>query len=256
VKAVVLRVDSPGGSAFAAEVIRRELVAVKGAGKKLVVSMGDYAASGGYWIATPADQIIASGNTLTGSIGAFTVAPTVDRSLAAVGVHVDGSGTTPLSGAGTPLRPELPAVGQLRQGAINFIYEQFLQHVAEGRRKTRDEVDAIGQGRVWAGKDALQRGLIDRTGTYQDALAAAARLAGLKPGYRVRTIEPEIGLAERFLLSMQGESVRLLRAAGLGASSPLQQVLQPLQPVEREMARLQRFAAARSAVVYCFCGAD
>jgi protease-4 len=256
VKAVVLRVDSPGGSAYAAEVIRRELVALKAAGKKLVVSMGDYAASGGYWIATPADQIIASNNTLTGSIGAYTVAPTIDRSLAAVGVHVDGTGTTPLSGAGTPLRPENPTVGQLRQGAINFIYEQFLQHVAEGRKQSREQIDAIGQGRVWAGKDALQHRLIDRAGTYQDALAAAAKLAGLKAGYRVRIIEPELGLAVRFLMSMQGESVKWLRAAGVGASSPLQQVLQPLQPVEREMARLQRFAAARSAVVYCFCSAE
>jgi protease IV len=256
VKAVVLRVDSPGGSAFAAEVIRRELLAIKADGKKLVVSMSDYAASGGYWIATPADQIIASPNTLTGSIGAFTVAPTLDRSLAAAGVHVDGAGTTPLAGAGGMLRPELPAVGQLRQGAISYIYEQFLQHVADGRHKTRDAVDAIGQGRVWVGGDALRRGLIDRTGTYADALAAAAQLARLPAGYRIRHIEPEIGMTERLLLSLQGDSVRLLRAAGVGAANPLQQWLRPLQPVEREMARLQRFATARGAVVYCFCGAD
>jgi protease-4 len=256
VKAVVLRVDSPGGSAYAAEVIHRELLALKASGKKLVVSMSDLAASGGYYIAAPADQIIASSNTLTGSIGVFTVFPTIDRSLAAAGVTTDGVGTTPLSGANSMLRPELPAAGQLRQNAVNFIYETFLQRAASGRNKSRDEIDGIAQGRVWAGSDALGLGLIDRIGGYQDALDSAAKLAGLKAGYRVKHIEPETSVAERLLMSFQGETTQLLRLVGVGGQSPLEQLRQPLQPVEREVARLQRFAGARAAVAYCFCSAE
>lgn len=256
VKAVVLRVDSPGGSAYASEVIHRELLALKAAGKKLVVSMSDLAASGGYYIAAPADRIIASGSSLTGSIGVYTVFPTFDKSLAAVGVNTDGVGTTPLSGANHPLRPELPAVGQIRQSAVNFIYETFLQRAASGRGKTRDEIDAIAQGRVWAGSEALKIGLVDQLGSYKDALDTAARLAGLPAGYRVRHIEPEMNLAERMLLSMQGETTEALRALGVAKANPLQRLLAPLAPVEREMARLQRFGDARAAVAYCFCDAQ
>ena len=150
--------------------------AFKASGKPLVVSMGDLAASGGYYIAAPADEIIASPNTLTGSIGVYGVLPTLDRAVGKLGVNIDGVGTTPYSGMSL-LRPMQPAVDQLLQNGVAHEYEVFLSHVASGRRKTRDEVDAIAQGRVWAGSDALRIGLVDRFGTYQDALDAAAKRA-------------------------------------------------------------------------------
>jgi protease-4 len=263
IKAVVLRVDSPGGSVFASEQIYREVQALKAAGKTVVVSMGDYAASGGYYIAAPADEIIASPNTVTGSIGVFGVFPTVDRSLEKLGVHSDGVGTTPLASALTMLRPVSPLVDQLIQSSIDHTYEQFLQHVASGRDKTRDEVDAIAQGRVWAGTDALRLGLVDRMGTYQDALNTAARRAGLGADYRVKAIEPELSFTERLLLRMETHVALWARsmAPQLYASNErlasLSNWVLRLQPAEAELARIERFAhSGHGGVVYCFCGAD
>ncbi len=156
VKAVVLRIDSGGGSAMAAEQIYREVIALKQAGKPVVASMGDYAASGGYYIAAPADEIFASANTITGSIGIFATLPTVDRGLARLGITVDGVGTTELSGAMRVDRPLSPQVRDYLQVTVERGYEQFLAHVAEGRNRSRDEIHSIAQGRVWVGSDALR----------------------------------------------------------------------------------------------------
>lgn len=255
IDAVVLRVDSPGGSVFASEQIYREVLALKAAGKSVVVSMSDLAASGGYYIAAPADEIIASPNTLTGSIGVFGVFPTIDRSLGKLGVRSDGVGTTPLSGALSINRPVSPLVEQLFQSSINHTYEQFLSRVAGGRKKTRDQVDAIAQGRVWAGSDALRIGLVDRFGTFHDALAAAASRANLGANYRVKMLEPKLSLAEQLLFQFQSETAVWLRAAGLG-SSVTSRWVQRLQPLDREVQRLERFARAPRALVYCFCGVE
>jgi protease-4 len=261
IEAVVLRVDSPGGSVFASEQIYREVQALKGAGKMVVVSMGDYAASGGYYIAAPADEIIASPNTITGSIGVFGVFPTVDRSLAKLGVHSDGVGTTPLSGALTMIRPVSPLVDQLIQSGIDHTYEQFLQHVAKGRDKTRDEIDAIAQGRVWAGTDALRLGLVDRMGNFQDALNSAARRAGLGTDYRIKAIEPELSFTERLLLRMETRITLWVRAVaprlytGSDSFGSLSRWAARLQPAEAELARIERFAHSGHGVIYCFCGA-
>jgi protease IV len=255
IEAVVLRVDSPGGSVFASEQIYREVLALKAAGKSVVVSMSDLAASGGYYIAAPADEIIASPNTLTGSIGVFGVFPTIDRSLGKLGVRTDGVGTTPLSGALSINRPVSPLVEQLFQGSINHTYEQFLARVASGRHKTRDQIDAIAQGRVWAGSDALKIGLIDRFGTYHDALAAAAKRAGLGADYRVKILEPKLSFAEQLVFRMQSQAAVWLRTSGLYSATTLHWA-QRMQPLDREMQRLERFARTRSALVYCFCGVE
>ncbi len=262
VKALVLRIDSPGGSVTASEEIYREVVAFKESGKPLVVSMGDLAASGGYYIAAPADEIIASPNTLTGSIGVFGVLPTVDRALGKLGVNIDGIGTTPYSGL-SPLRPMSPAVDQLLQSGVARNYEIFLSHVASGRHKTRDEVDRIAQGRVWAGSDAQPIGLVDRFGTYRDALEAAATRAHLPAGYPVKRIETDRGFFDRLLSGFSDESMdSMARIAvtmaprGVGGVPLNPQWLIALQPVSVEVQRLQRYALARQPVAYCFCRAD
>ncbi|HEX8758363.1 MAG TPA: signal peptide peptidase SppA, partial [Steroidobacteraceae bacterium] len=172
IKAVVLRVDSPGGSVAASEEIYREEEALRAAGKPLVVSMGDLAASGGYYISAPANQIWASPATLTGSIGIFAIIPTIGQTLSKIGVSVDGVGTTPLAGALSITRPLTPEVSELLQSQIDRGYRQFVDHVAAGRRETPQQIDAIGQGRVWAGADARRIGLVDRLGTLEDAVKA------------------------------------------------------------------------------------
>jgi len=221
VKAIVLRVDSPGGSAFASEVIRREMVLARQAGKKVVVSMGSLAASGGYWISTASDEIWASPSTITGSIGIFGLFPTVEKPLARyLGIHVDGVGTTPLSGAlrlDRPLRPEL---GRAVQAAIDHGYEEFLARVAEARKLSRDEVDKIARGRVWSGADAQERKLVDRLGGLPEAIASAAELARLEKGYRTWWVEEELPWKQRVLRNLTSGQARLARAFGLEATEP------------------------------------
>ncbi|BCG09816.1 signal peptide peptidase SppA [Buttiauxella agrestis] len=179
VKAIVLRVNSPGGSVTASEVIRDELEAARAAGKPLVVSMGGMAASGGYWISTPANYIVASPNTLTGSIGIFGVINTVENSLDSIGVHTDGVATSPLADvAVTKSLP--PEVQQMMQLTIENGYKRFVNLVADSRKKTPEQIDAIAQGHVWTGQDAKANGLVDSLGDFDDAIAKAAELAKLK----------------------------------------------------------------------------
>ena len=179
VKAIVLRVNSPGGSVSASEVIRDELQAAREAGKPIVVSMGGMAASGGYWISTPANYIVASPNTLTGSIGIFGVINTVENSLDAIGVHTDGVATSPLADvAVTKSLP--PEVQQMMQLTIENGYKRFITLVADSRKKTPEQIDAIAQGHVWTGQDAKANGLVDSLGDFDDAVAKAVELAKLK----------------------------------------------------------------------------
>ena len=199
IKAVVLRVDSPGGSAFASEVIRRELEATQKAGKPVVVSMSSVAASGGYWISATADEIIASPRTITGSIGIYGMFPTVESLANEYGVHRDGVGTTKLAGAFDLVRPLNPELGNIIQQSINHGYERFLGLVANGRKKTRDEVDVIAQGQVWAGSDALTHGLVDKLGTLNDAVKSAAERAKLGEKYTVRYVEKPLTPAQAFV---------------------------------------------------------
>src|SRR6059058_5483676 len=170
VKAVVLRVDSPGGSVLASEQIYRELLALHAAGKPLVVSMSGYAASGGYYIAAPADEIWSSPAALTGSIGIFAIIPTIDKTLGKLGVTVDCVGTTPLAGQLRIDRPLGDEARVLLQSQIGRGYDEFLARVSAGRKKTREQIDAIAQGRVWAGADAHRLGLVDQIGSFGDAI--------------------------------------------------------------------------------------
>ena len=201
VKAIVLRVDSPGGSAFASELIRRELVLARGAGKKVVVSMGNVAASGGYWISSASDEIWANPNTITGSIGIFGMLPTFQKPLAKhLGTRVDGIGTTWLSGAGRQDRALDPRVAEAMQTMIEQGYEDFLARVGEARGMSRDQVDEIARGRVWSGADAHELGLVDQLGDLEDAIASAAAIAELGDDYRVDYLERELELKDELLV--------------------------------------------------------
>ncbi|MCK5424780.1 MAG: signal peptide peptidase SppA [Emcibacter sp.] len=176
VKAVILRVNSPGGSAFASELIRQEVLLLKKAGKPVVVSMGSLAASGGYWISANADEIWASPTTITGSIGIFGAIPNFEGTLAAIGINTDGVGTTPLSVAGLS-KPLPEKVKVIIQSNIESGYDRFLNIVAEGRDMTVEQVHEIAQGRVWTGNKALELGLVDKLGTFDEAVVSAAALA-------------------------------------------------------------------------------
>ncbi len=253
IRAVVLRIDSPGGSVLASEQIYREVVALKASGKPVVVSMGNLAASGGYYIAAPADEIFASATTLTGSIGIFAALPTVDRSLGRLGVTVDGVGTTALSGTMRLDRPLDPLLATYLQTTIDRGYEQFLGHVSAGRGKTRDEIHAIAQGRVWIGSDAQRIGLVDTLGTYEDAVKAAAVRAKLGEDYRVERVEPSMTWVQQLALQLR---VQVARIAGSVLGGPLGRVdilLSHLSPLEAEVARVQRLSTPNHAYAYCFC---
>lgn len=207
IKAVVLRVDSGGGSAFASEVIRRELMALREAGKPVVVSMGNVAASGGYWIAMGADEVWAYPGTITGSIGIFGFFPTFQNTLARIGVYTDGVGTTPYAGALRSDREMSDDVRRLLQSFIENGYREFLGLVAEYRDMSVAEVDQVAQGRVWSGAQAQQRGLIDQLGTLDEAIASAARMAGLGEDYRPRYVEPELSPFQAFLIDIGAQAI-------------------------------------------------
>ena len=253
VKAVVLRVDSPGGSVFASEVIAQEIEALQDAGKPVVASMGSVAASGGYWISVVADRVIASPATVTGSIGIFGMVPTFQRTLEVVGVATDGVGTTPWSGELRPDRAMSEHTKQLFQMVIEDGYDDFISGVAEHRELEKDYVDAIGQGQVWTGNDAFENGLVDQLGTFDDAVAAAAELAGLADGeYGQKLIEKQLTPTEQMILDF----LSILRMTGV---DPQAFVREPT-PIEVFANRLQALAAdlrkfndPKGIYSHCFC---
>jgi protease-4 len=250
IKAVVLRVDSPGGSVLASEEIYRELQALRAAGKPLVVSMSGYAASGGYYISAPADEIWASPATITGSIGIFAIIPTFDRTLGKIGVSVDGVGTTALSGQRLD-RPLSEEARTLLQSQISRGYEEFLERVATSRKKTRDQVDAVAQGRVWVGSDARRLGLVDQLGSFNDALKAGARRAKITD-YAPQFIEPELTWPQQLAMQLSSRLAHVLLRAGPGELA-LAQLAQRLDPVAREARRLAGFSIPNHLYAYCFC---
>jgi protease-4 len=251
VKAVVLRVDSPGGSMFASEQILREVQGLRGAGKPVVVSMSTYAASGGYYISSAANQIFASATTLTGSIGVFSVVPTFQRTLEKLGVKVDGLGTTALAGDMRLDRALTPATRRILQTSVDHAYAEFLRRVADGRKRTVEDVDKIAQGRVWAGVDAERIGLVDHLGGLKDAADAAAKLAELSADYDVDYIEPELSLRQQLLMQLRSETLRMGEIAGIIAPrSEVERVLDPLLEQARAVARLND---PRGLYAYCWC---
>jgi protease IV len=261
VKAVVLRVDSPGGSAFGAELIRRELELTRAAGKPVVVSFGDVAASGGYWIATAADEILADAATVTGSIGVFTMLPTAEKTLDKLGVHTGGVTTTWLGGAYDPRRAIDPRFAALVQASVDHTYAEFVAKVAQARKRTPAQVDAVAQGRVWTGAQALERGLVDRLGSFGDALKAAAtrgKLAGADSGaFRVTYLEREPGRLQR-LVEMFGGTVAEQLAGRLDAVLPTASVpLAAAQQMRQELFWLGELTQQRKPfmlAVHCLCG--
>ena len=251
VKAVVLRVDSPGGSMFASEQILREVQTLRKAGKPVVVSMSTYAASGGYYISTAANEIFASPTTLTGSIGVFSVVPTFQRTLEKLGVKVDGIGTTPLAGGMRLDRTLTSATRQILQTSVDHAYAQFLRRVGDGRKKSVEDVDKIAQGRVWAGLDAERIGLVDHLGGLKDATEAAAKLAQLGSDFEIDYIEPELSLREALLMQLRSETLRIGRSAGiLQPPSDFERVLDPVLEQARAIARLND---PRGLYAYCWC---
>lgn len=205
VKAVVLRVDSPGGSAFGSELIRQELELTRKAGKPVVISMGNVAASGGYWVSMSSDEVIADAATITGSIGVFAIFPTAEKVMDKLGVHTAGTTTTWMADSFNPLRPMNPKFGEVIQQGINNIYHEFTTKAAVARKTTPEKIDAVAQGRVWTGEQAKERGLVDKLGSFNDALKSAATRAKLGEGYRVTYIEREPSKFDRFF-SMFGDN--------------------------------------------------
>ena len=262
IEAVVLRINSGGGSAFASEVIRKELMALKEAGKPVVVSMSNVAASGGYWIAMGADEVWAYPSTITGSIGIFGVFPTFQDTFAKVGIYTDGVGTTPYADALRPDRAISDEVSSMLQNIIEFGYDEFIGLVGEHRNMSPEAVNAVARGRVWTGQQAQARGLIDQMGTLQDAVASAARQAGLGDDFTSEYVEPQLSQFEQFVVQW---SAKAMRAAGLGnvmgsaGLAPLMRFIpQGFQwRLMNELHRIDQAAQAgrRGVMAHCLCEA-
>ncbi len=244
VVAIVLRVDTGGGSKTASELIRQELVSVQSSGIPLVVSMGSLAASGGYWIAATADQIWASPTTLTGSIGIFGFIPTIEKTLARYGVYSDGVGTTELAGAASIERGLTPLYGEILQSTVEAGYWQFLETVATGRNMTIEEVDEIAQGRIWSGEKALELGLVDKLGDLEEAIAGAAELAEVED-YSVWYVEAEATTQELFMQALMRE---IAATQSTKAADPLAMVYRKL---ERDLNFLSHLNDPHGAYVIC-----
>jgi len=249
IKAVVLRVDSPGGSALASELIRQELEQLQEAGKPLVVSMAGTAASGGYWISATADEIWAAPATVTGSIGIFGLIPTLEDSLGRIGVFADGVSTTPLTRADVLSGMNEP-MATVFQSSVEDGYRRFLQLVADGRNLSLAQVDTVAQGQVWSGAQAQAFGLVDNLGDLDDAIASAARLAGLED-YQWRYFEKPLTPGEQF-------AQELIRNLGLSALTPQSWLGASgggaLQQTLGQLGALARFNDPRSLYALCeFC---
>jgi protease-4 len=260
VKAVVLRIDSGGGSAFASEVIRRECELVRQAGKPLVVSMGSVAASGGYWIATSSDEIWADRDTITGSIGIFGIFPTFDKPLGRyLGIHGDGVGTTRFTNALRSDRGLDPAVAAMVQQVIDNGYHEFIDRVAEARKMTTDQVDKVAGGRIWSGEDAKGIGLVDQLGGLDQAIESAARRANLEKGYRVYYVEKAMTLREQIMAVLSagvGEVAAARDDVGEGsASAAALSVAAPLRRLQADAARLSRGNDPHGLYAHCLCTA-
>ncbi|HEX3139396.1 MAG TPA: signal peptide peptidase SppA, partial [Rhizobacter sp.] len=256
VKAVVLRVNSPGGSVFGSELVRRELELTRAAGKPVVVSMGDVAASGGYWISMASDEVMADAATITGSIGVFALLPTADKALEKVGVHTAGVTTTWLGGVGDPRLPPNPRFNELLQTAINQIYSEFTTKAAQARKTTPEKIDAVAQGRVWTGAQAKERGLVDTLGGYRDALKSATARAKLPEDARVVFIQPEPGRAERLLDLLGATALSQLVAHFDLQLAPLGVPGTVVREARQELGWLAEMAEGRkpfAAITHCLC---
>lgn len=257
IKAVVLRVRSPGGSVFAAEQIRHELEVTRKAGKPVLVSFGDVAASGGYWVSLSADEVIADPAAVTGSIGVFALLPSADRAWEKLSLHTHGTTTTWLAGALDPRRPLDPRARELLQTGVAHVYREFVGRTAAARNLGTEQVDELAQGRVWTGRQAHEHKLVDRLGSYHEALQAAAKRGGLGEDFRVAYIEREPRGIDRLLGMLLGEVsvsavplLDLLRLHGGVVPEALQSIgsdMHWLRDATREPLSVQS---------HCLCSAD
>ena len=245
IKAVVLRVDSPGGSAFASEQIRQEVLALKNAGKPVVVSMGSLAASGGYWISASADYIYATPTTLTGSIGIFGMFATFEDALTHLGVNSDGVATSDWAGL-SPVRSLSPNVKAVIQRHIERGYHEFISLVASERNMTLEQVDNIAQGRVWTGTRALELGLVDEIGDMKQAIAKAAELAKMDQ-FDTKLIEQELTTEQQFIQQLVGASAAYIPQS-VHKSSILETMLMQWSEVIEEFAK---FDDPQGMYLYC-----
>jgi protease-4 len=261
VKAVVLRVDSPGGSAFGSELIRRELELTRAAGKPVVVSMGDLAASGGYWISMAADEIVADEATITGSIGVVAMLPTAQVAADKIGIRTGGVTTTWLAQAYDPRTGVDPRFAQLVQAGVDRVYRDFTTLAAGARKTTPDKIDAVAQGRVWAGRQALERGLVDKTGSFGDALESAAKRAKLADGkWHPKYVEADPGRWTRLLqrLGISADVALDLAVDVSGTSTMLGLGTLPLGDAVSDLGWLVDLTQQRkpyTALVHCLCSA-
>lgn len=261
IKAVVLRVNSPGGSAFASEIIRRELELTRKAGKPVVVSMGDVAASGGYWISTSSDAVIADAGTVTGSIGVFGMLPTGEGLMDKLSLHTGGVTTTWLAGGYDARRALDPRLKAVIQSSIDHVYDRFTTLAAQARKSTPEKIDAVAQGRVWTGSQAKERGLIDRLGSLDDAVQTAVKLAKLdvKDGEAapLAYVEREVSRKERLLASL-ADVVAPPLAQAVGQAMGLDALPAPVVEELAALKELARLSAQgrwdRSAAAHCLCG--
>ena len=261
IKAIVLRVDSPGGSAFGSELVRRELELTRKAGKPVVVSMGNLAASGGYWISMAADEIIADEASITGSIGVVGLLPTAQGAMDKLGIHTGGVTTTWLADAYDPKRALNPRFAQLVQGFVDGTYRDFTVLVASARKSTPEKINQLAQGRVWSGKDAQARGLVDRLGNLGDAIASAAKLGKLAADPRIEYVEARPGRLQRLLEQFGVTQADLgLPQTGLRAALMASGLLPPVaQTLAQDLGWLADVAARHkpfAAVVHCLCGVE
>jgi protease-4 len=255
VKALVLRVDSGGGSAFGSELIRRELELTREAGKPVVVSMSDVAASGGYWITTAADRVFADPATITGSIGVFGMFPTADRAMDKLGIHTGGTTTAWLAGAADLRRPIDARLASVIQSTIGYIYKEFLEHVSQARQIAPEKVNEIAQGRVWTGRQARERGLIDELGGLEAAVRAAGAMAKLAEGFRTAYIEAEPKGWSRILASVPSTALRSA-IADLGIRLPaVGGAGDAAERLRRDLAWLAAVPGPQGAFAHCLCEA-
>ncbi len=253
VKAVVVRINSPGGDAFASEKIRREVQALKDAGKRVVVSMGNVAASGGYWMAMGAEEVWASPASITGSIGVFGLLPTFEKPLSKLGIHSDGVGTTALAGKMRLDRPLDPDLRRIFQQATERTYDDFVGLVATARGMDEARVDEVAQGRVWSGAQAQKHGLVDSIGTLQQAVDAAARLAGLGSEYRVRYDEWELSAFESMLMELVGSAAARFE---LGLTAPPFLAGSLLEDILHDLRFLAGSNEGLTVAAHCLCDAQ
>ncbi len=250
IKALVLRIDSGGGSAFASEVIRAEIEATRAAGIPVFISMGSLAASGGYWMAAGGDQIWATPTTLTGSIGVFGAFPTFENTFASIGLTNDGVGTTQLADAMRSDREMSPKTATILQLNVDYLYQRFLETVAKARSADVDEISEIAEGRVWSGQHAYELGLVDNLGTLNDVIVAAAEHAGLTE-YQVRMISRPLSPGEMFLRQLLESNAGVLAPKALLSNFAALNVQQHIVPLLKPLAALSQINDPQAVYATC-----